>query len=42
MAMAAGFGGVRLCGYADWIAIPVIAVAAADAADGGGRSATSA
>ena len=32
MAMAAGFGGVRLCGYADWIAIPVIAVAAADAA----------
>jgi hypothetical protein len=33
MAMAAGFSGVRMCGYADWIAMPVIAVAAADAAE---------
>ncbi len=33
LTMAAGFSGVRMCGYADWIAIPVIAAAAADAAE---------
>jgi hypothetical protein len=37
MAMAAGFSGVRMCGYADWIAMPVIAVAAADAAEAAAR-----
>jgi hypothetical protein len=33
MTMAAGFSGGRMCGYADWIAMPVLAAAAADAAD---------
>jgi hypothetical protein len=32
MTSAAGFGGVRMSGYADWIAMPLIAAAAADAA----------
>jgi hypothetical protein len=29
-----GVNGVRMCGYADWLAMPLIAVAAADLADG--------
>jgi len=33
LTMAAGFSGVRMSGYADWIAMPIIAAAAADAAD---------
>jgi hypothetical protein len=33
MTMAAGFSGARMCGYADWISVPVIAAAAADAAE---------
>jgi hypothetical protein len=33
MTMAAGFSGVRMIGYADWIAMPAIAVGAADAAE---------
>jgi hypothetical protein len=33
MTMVAGFSGVRMCGYADWTAMPIIAAAAADAAD---------
>jgi len=34
MTMTAGFSGVRMIGYADWIAMAVIAAAAADLADG--------
>jgi hypothetical protein len=34
MTMAAGFSGVRMIGYADWIAMAVIAAAAADLANG--------
>ena len=30
---AAGFSGIRMSGYADWVAIPLLAAAAADAAD---------
>ena len=33
MAMVVGFNGVRMCGYADWMAMPIIAAAAADAAE---------
>jgi len=32
MTSATGFSGVRMCGYADWTAVPLIAAAAADLA----------
>jgi hypothetical protein len=38
LTMAAGFSGARMCGYADWIGVPLIAAAAADAAAAISRS----
>ena len=37
MTMVAGFSGVRMWGYADWIAVAVIAAACADIADSAAR-----